>query len=437
MSSQTLPAIFEKTTFTRLKEEDQLAIKSFHDKLDFSVQHLQQLCEAARDLEMWREIEMHQLLSQEYSKLSVKMNTRQMCSQLAKKVIAEVQALRSNIKVYPEKALPPPNRNPQKIAVTDSERKIMGDCPVYSDKLVCCQLKTIDAVQNCAFGCSYCTIQTFYGDEVSIDANIYEKLIEEEFEPGKFHHVGTGQSSDALVWGNKGGILDSLMKVARAKPNVLLEFKTKSSNIKYFQEHEIPENIVCSWSLNTETIVNNEEHFTAKLEKRLSSARKVSNLGIPIAFHFHPIVWYDGWKEEYTKLVHEVLEKFKPEEVLFVSFGSVTFIKPVIQKLRESGHQSKMLQMEMVPDPHGKLSYPDEVKVEIFQTMVDLFKPWDKKVFQYLCMERAYFWDQVWGSHYASNEEFSLAFGQSVWPKVYRGHHKETLRSLFSFSGSE
>lgn len=434
MPNSTLPEIFSKSTFTRLSEDDQNGLMEFYARYEFSVQQLQQLCESARDLSMWCETPLHQLFKDEELKLNEKMNLRQKRNKLAKTILSLVQNKRSELKAYPESPLSAPKRNPQKIKVEgQSERKIMGDCPVYSDKLVCCQLKTIDAVQNCAFGCSYCTIQTFYGDEVNIDSKIYEKLSEETFEPGPFHHVGTGQASDALVWGNKGGILDGLMKVAREKPNVLLEFKTKSSNIKYFLENDVPENIVCSWSLNTETIVNNEEHFTARLDKRIASARKMADLGIPVAFHFHPIVWYDGWKDEYTALVHEVLKTFKPEEVMFVSFGSVTFIKPVIQQLRESGHQSKMLQMEMVPDPHGKLSYPDEVKVEIFQTMVDLFKPWDKKVFQYLCMERAYFWDQVWGGHYETNEEFSQAFGRSVWPKVYRGHHQKTLDGLFSF----
>ena len=78
------------------------------------------------------------------------------------------------------------------------------------------------------------------------------KLKKIELDPRRFYHFGTGQSSDSLVWGNKNGILDDLCTFARANPNVLLEFKTKSANIAYFLDHEIPENIVCSWSLNTD-----------------------------------------------------------------------------------------------------------------------------------------------------------------------------------------
>ena len=39
--------------------------------------------------------------------------------------------------------------------------RIYGDCPARSEKTVCCNLRTLDLVLNCGFGCSYCSIQTF------------------------------------------------------------------------------------------------------------------------------------------------------------------------------------------------------------------------------------------------------------------------------------
>jgi spore photoproduct lyase len=111
--------------------------------------------------------------------------------------------------------------------------------------------------------------------------------------------------------------------------------------------------------------------------------------------------------------------------------GSVTFIKPVMQQIRERGHASKILQMDLHPDPHGKLSYSDDVKVELFQTMYEAFKPWRNKVFQYLCMERAYFWDEVIGWAYPNNDHFNAAFAHSVWKKIFTGEALESrLKAL-------
>ena len=152
----------------------------------------------------------------------------------------------------PERPPAKPQRPPLRFVDAPAETPVFGDCPVRSDRTLCCNLKTIDAVQNCSFGCSYCTIQTFYGDRVAVDRDLGRKLREIELDDRRFYHIGTGQSSDSLVWGNRAGMLDELCRFAAEHPNVLLELKTKSANVSYFLDREVPANLVCSWSLNTQ-----------------------------------------------------------------------------------------------------------------------------------------------------------------------------------------
>ena len=121
-----------------------------------------------------------------------------------------------------------PKPEPLKLTTHTSDKNIVGRCPVASDETVCCNLYTIDAVENCGFGCNYCTIQTFYDDQVLFDSKLPEKLKKLDFDPDRFYHLGTGQSSDSLMWGNQHRILDSLRDFAEENPNVLLELKTKS-----------------------------------------------------------------------------------------------------------------------------------------------------------------------------------------------------------------
>jgi spore photoproduct lyase len=300
-------------------------------------------------------------------------------------------------------------------------------CPVASDKTVCCNLHTIDAVENCVFGCSYCTIQTFYGKDILIQEDIKEKLDEIEIDQDRFYHYGTGQSSDSLAWGNRNGILDGLCNFAADHSNILVEFKTKSKNIQYFLENETPPNIVCSWSLNTKVIIENEEHFTATLDERLASARSLADKGIKVAFHFHPLVWYAGWQDEYSQIAIRLQQEFKPQEVLFVSLGSITLIKPVVQKIRDLGNPTKTLQMELIKDPHGKLTYPDQKKISMFRFMYDSFQDWQNEVFFYLCMEKASIWKESFGYDYSSNKEFEQEFGNQTMNKIYQSQSQEPI----------
>jgi hypothetical protein len=74
--------------------------------------------------------------------------------------------------------------------------------------------------------------------------------------------------------------------------------------------------------------------------------------------------------------------------------------------------------MEMVKDPHGKYTYPDDLKIELFRHMYHLFTPWKRSVFFYLCMEKKYIWQEVFGYAYESNEVFEAEYGRRIMMKI-------------------
>jgi len=294
----------------------------------------------------------------------------------------------------------------------------LGACPVASEGTRCCNLLTLDAVESCGFDCSYCSIQSFYNqNKVGIDRNFKEKLKNLKLDPNQTYHIGTGQSSDSLMWGNRDGILDALFEFARLNKNVILEFKTKSNNIKYFIENDVPKNIVCTWSLNTQTIIDNEEHLTASLAERISSARTLADKGVLVGFHFHPIVQYKNYLVEYKAVYDRLQKDFTTDEVCLVSMGTLTFIKPVIKQLREREMKTKILQMPF-ETINGKQSYSIEKKKEMFKHCYDSFKSWHGKVYFYMCMEAHTLWKDVFGYEYFSNNQMEDMMKMSYWDKI-------------------
>ena len=135
-----------------------------------------------------------------------------------------------------------------------------------------------------------------------------------------------------------------------------------------------------------------------------------------IAFHFHPMVYYQGWREDYGALAATLISRFPPEQIAFLSMGSVTLIRPVAQEIRRRGGETKILQMEMASDPHGKLTYSDGRKVELFRHLYASFRPWHEDVFIYLCMEKASIWEAVLGRSYATNDAFEQDFAHRCRP---------------------
>ncbi|MDT8339025.1 MAG: hypothetical protein RQ763_07480 [Sulfurimonas sp.] len=392
-------ASIQNSFFHKLSQSEQEFIRSRAYMYRFSHQEIRQIIDIARDLEMWNEKNIIEIFPEHSQKKVI-------FSRL-KKAYEELRNKPNSYKDFELKN----QRDEQKFTFkTEAKEGFgLGLCPVASEKTRCCNLLTLDAVESCGFDCSYCSIQSFYNqDTVTFDSNFATKLKNLKLDENRTYHIGTGQSSDSLLWGNREGILDALFDFARQNPNVILEFKTKSDNVKYFLENDVPKNILCTWSLNTPTIIQNEEHLSASLEKRIKAARKVADRGVKVGFHFHPIVEYENYLSEYEAVYKELISSFDAKEVSLVSFGTLTFIKPVIKQLRERDFRSKITQMPFV-DANGKSSYPHDTKVEMFRHAYESFAPWHKEVFFYLCMEEHAMWSEAFGYQYSTNNDFERA----------------------------
>ncbi len=402
-------SLIEKTNFTKLSENEQNYLKKQAYFYRFSYQQLKQLIDMTIDFNMWDEVSIIELLHSDF-------NSKKEAFEAIRERHDRLKNTQHSYRDFDVSE----HKIEHKFSFVEKkdEDLALGMCPVASPNTRCCNLLTLDAVESCGFDCSYCSIQSFYNEnQVGIDINLAKKLEKLQLDSDITYHIGTGQSSDSLMWGNRGGILDALFEFARKNPNVILEFKTKSDNISYFLENEAPKNIICTYSLNTPTIVENEEHLSASLEKRLNAARKLADIGIKVGFHFHPIVEYENYLQEYGEVYKKVIDMFDAKEVVMVSLGTLTFIKPVIKQLRERNFKSKILQMPLV-DANSKQSYPLKTKQEMFRHAYDAFKPWHDEVFFYLCMEDHSLWRSVFGYEYASNNHFEEAMLEAYKRKV-------------------
>lgn len=410
-TEKTIRLIINSREYRSLHKDDRGTLDRLMNRSHYSFQQLKQMCDWALDFRCWEE----EALS---AMTFVEDQTNQFVF-LREKWLA----LKTRPKDYEgfggmilQRDLERKTR-PQ-LVDTIKPALALGDCPVASARTRCCQLKTLDVIEGCGFDCSYCSIKTFYEPgKVVFDKDFAKKLSQLELEKDRLYHIGTGQSSDSLLWADRWGALDALIDFAFRHPKVILELKTKAASIQPLLDRELPPNLVCTWSLNTPTLIEKEEHRTASLEQRVTSARTMADRGVLVGFHFHPLVYYHNWVDEYRSVCDYVLERFSHDELMMVSMGTLTFIRPVIKRLRTSLYRSKILQMPLV-EAEGKLSYPLDIKEELFSTVYRYFEPWHDKVFFYLCMEDPSLWLPVFGREYKTNDEFERDMLQSYWKKI-------------------
>lgn len=410
-----------------LSREDHAFISSLSERHRLSFQQQRKLIEEAIDLSLWG----NGPLSRYWDELgaptlSGKPRTKAILDQLH----AQVTRIRRAPTPYDDfDARPQLDAKPTHI-VSDGQQRLLGrcPCPVSGEKTRCCNLMTLDVVQQCGFACSYCSIQSFYHqDEIRFTANLPDRLNELQLPEGTWH-IGTGQSSDSLMWGNAHGVLDAIALFGRKHPEVVIELKTKSARTDWIGNPPMPHNVVATWSLNAPTFARKEEHGTASVEKRIEAAARAAEAGIPVGFHLHPMVYFCGWEEEYAAVVGHLCRLFDPSQVVMISFGTLTFTKEVLRQLRASGRPSRTLQMELV-ETAGKYSYPAEIKRELFAHAYGSFtQPWKTPggPFFYLCMELPQLWEPVLSRSYADNAAFEADM---------RSHYHRTL-GIRSYTGS-
>jgi len=387
--------IYRDTLVPALEAEDQSFLQNLAIEYDLEFQDIQALAIAARDLEMWRETPLARLWADWESEIPKNSANRK--QGLLDRLETHMERLRTEEKVYPTEPLRGLTRAQPQLHERAAPTKVFTLCPYFSSDTNCCELHIIEAVTGCALGCSFCNVNASMGETVEFSTDLAERLATVELDADRFYHVSTSHLSDSLVWGNRHGILDALFDFARRHPGVQLELKTKSDRIDYLLRHEIPSNIVCTWWINTDTFIRNEEHGTAPLRSRFQAARKLRDRGCAVGFHINPIVLYQGWREEYVSLVGNLMALFSPDEIDFISLGILWLSSPVVRGIRHRGGESKVLQMPLVADPGDRLTYPQETRIELFTAICRAMQPWSDKVFVFLCMETAPVWEAVLG----------------------------------------
>ena len=285
----------EHPLFDTLPHSAQTYLKALHAEYSFSFQEQRQVVETVSDILQWKMGPLERWFDEAATRnVQGRKRTKALVSNLLKRVSEE----RKSPTVYTDSS---DERLPDKYqSVIRHTEKIMGrcPCPVEGEKTRCCNLKTLDAVEQCAFGCSYCSIQSFYNkSEIQVVGNLQERLQAIKLDDDTWH-IGTGQSSDSLLWGNDYGTLDALATLARRYPKTVIELKTKSHRTDWLA-------MTCpkhSGYLVTERpyIIEKEEHLSATLSQRLTAARQAAEKA-SCRFSPPPMVYFEGCRMRYAQ----------------------------------------------------------------------------------------------------------------------------------------
>ena len=304
----------------------------------------------------------------------------------------------------------------KRLALSRFKGSFLKKCPGISPGMVCCNYYVVNLAKNCIYDCSYCFLQDFLGNNPMQVAyvNVEDLLVEleEVFTqyPDRNFRVGTGELTDSLALDAIVPYTAYLLPFFNQQSNAVLELKTKSDQIANLLDHSDPTNIIVSWSLNPQTVIDQEEKGTPSLAQRLESAKACLDKGYRIGFHFDPIVLIPGWEDAYQQLVNILCDSLPIAKVEWVSLGSFRY-RPSLKSIIKNRHpQTHLFTSEHLPSKDGKFRYLRPLRNHAYKTIRGYLKSRLEELNIYICMETQEIWEGVTGKTPRSDEKLDQFF---------------------------
>lgn len=264
----------------------------------------------------------------------------------------------------------------------------------------CCGYKILHVGTYCTMDCSYCILQAYFHPPVLIFfVNIDDMLAElkQVFGSPGIHRIGTGEFTDSLIWDPWTDLSKILVSAFSKQSSCALELKTKTADVSSLEGLTHHRKTIVAWSLNTPRVIAAEEQGSASLSKRLAAARRCQREGYPLAFHFDPLVLYEGCEPEYIGVLDQLFASVHPENIVWISLGAFRFppeLKPIIQKRHPD---SKLIYGEFIRGLDQKMRYFKPLRVHLYREMVKRIRETAPETTVYCCMEDDAVWEKALG----------------------------------------
>lgn len=162
---------------------------------------------------------------------------------------------------------------------------------------------------GCMGGCEYCYLNTKFGKKpyVRVYVNIEEilgrarKYIEKR-KPEITVFEGAATSDPVPVEPYTGALAATIEFFSKQEYG-RFRFVTKYADIDSLLDIKHNDRTTIRFSINSENVIKEYEHYTPSLEKRIEAAGKIASRGYPLGFIIGPVILFEGWEEKYRSMI--------------------------------------------------------------------------------------------------------------------------------------
>lgn len=182
------------------------------------------------------------------------------------------------------------------------------------DSIYCPHFWMLKWASGCPFDCAYCYLKgTFFGKTQPRHRNVNNilKALDILFERDEPVLLNSGELADSLMFPK---VMEKIANKFEEQNTHKLLLLTKSKNVKFLLEKPRDQTVV-SFSINAFPIAEKWEKRASHPKDRIKSAMKVKEAGYETRIRIDPIFPVTEWREEYSRLMDYIFERFVPDRV--------------------------------------------------------------------------------------------------------------------------
>jgi len=287
----------------------------------------------------------------------------------------------------------------QILFITTNKGAVIRECPGTSH-YTCCDYTILHTGTFCTMDCSYCILQAYFHPPVLqyfAGLSTLAAALEPVFSGNALLRIGTGEYTDSLIWEPITPMPAFLVDQFSTQDRAVLELKTKTVNVSSLLERDPRGKTILAWSVNTPDIIRSEERGTAALAARIETAKKCADHGYRLAFHFDPLIVYDGCGSAYEKVIETIFAQVNPKDVVWISLGTFRFMPQLKSVIQTRFGDSVIPYGEFILGLDNKMRYFKPQRIRLYQRLAAKLRETAPGVFVYYCMEDREVWEKTLG----------------------------------------
>ncbi|MBL1261038.1 MAG: hypothetical protein COB33_010960 [Thiotrichaceae bacterium] len=222
---------------------------------------------------------------------------------------------------------------------------------------------------NCVYDCRYCFLQGMYRSANYVIFVNYEDFQQAIIETAAQHPneetwFFSGYDCDSLAYEPVTDFTQEFLPTFAQLPNAYLELRTKSLQIRTLLKSEPIKNCVVAYSFTPDEISKALEHGVPSVEKRIEAMIKLQQHGWRLGLRFDPMIYQDGFEENYKNLFEQIFSRLPAECIHSVSLGTFRTPKAFHQNMVNLYPKEKLFAGRF-DENRGMITYQKELEVKM------------------------------------------------------------------------